>query len=162
MVKPKGSSRNRLAGGAYEEDIIHDINKLNLFVKLGRSAILNKKLDKRKLDIIPVEVDLFDEFIYRIQAKSSTKLVPYHRLLADLKKNFEGIPVVFHKKTTRVAEERFLTEGRFAILNEKDFVDIIADLKRYKEGYHILSEFWDSIADEEQPDAHKRLQKLGL
>jgi len=158
----KGSARNRLAGAAYEEEIVRDINRLELFVEVGRSSTLNKDLDRKKLDIIPVDADLFDEFIYRIQAKSTTKLVPYPKLLKDLKDNFDGIPVVFHKKTVRVAPERYLTEGRYAIMDEKDFLSIVADLERYKSGYDVLSQYWDSISDEEQPIAHKQLNKLGL
>lgn len=36
------------------------------------------------------------------------------------------------------------------------------DLKKYKKGFDILHEYFDSISDEEQPKVFKRLKKLGL
>lgn len=32
----------------------------------------------------------------------------------------------------------------------------------YKKGYEILSEYFDSISDEEQPKVMKRLEAIGL
>ena len=32
----------------------------------------------------------------------------------------------------------------------------------YKKGFEILSEYFDSISDEEKPKVHKRLMRLGL
>lgn len=158
----KGSSRNRLAGQAYEEEIVKKLDELNTFPKVGRTADLNKLLDKKKLDIIPVDPEDFKEFVYRIQAKTSTKVVPYGKLIADLKYHFEGIPVVLHKKTTRVASDRFLTEGTYAILEQSDFFTIIGDLERYTKGYRLIMEYWDSLPDSAKLDLHKTLEKLGL
>ena len=33
---------------------------------------------------------------------------------------------------------------------------------RYKEGYNILMEYFDSIPDEEKKSVHKRLERLGI
>lgn len=33
---------------------------------------------------------------------------------------------------------------------------------RYKEGFNILMEYFDSISDEERPKVDERLKKLGL
>ena len=163
MSKSPGyGSRNRLAGKAYELEIVKELNQLSLFPELGRTEDLNKKLDKKKLDIIPVDPSLFDEFKYRIQAKSTTKVVPYNRLLQELKENFKGMPVVLHKKTERVSDTRFLTEGKYAIMYEEDFIRVVADLQKYKKGYELLSQYWDSISDDEKPNAHKILVALGL
>lgn len=38
----------------------------------------------------------------------------------------------------------------------------VEDLRRYKKGYRILSEFWDSIPDELKDQTDKKLTKLGL
>lgn len=163
MSKEKiAGSRNRLAGKAYEEEIIRTIDATGLFPNLGRTEEINKGLDKKKLDIVPIDKTLVDEFEYKIQAKSTTRVVQYNRLLKELRDNFGGIPVILHKKTERVSDDRFLTEGRYAMLYQQDFLEIIADLKRFKEGYSLLSEYWDSISDEEQRVAHKRLSALGL
>jgi len=162
MTKKVVGSRNRLAGKAYEEEIIKEIDATGLFPHLGRTEEINKGLDKKKLDIVPIDKSLIDEFEYKIQAKSTTKIVQYNKLLGELKENFGGIPVVMHKKTERVSDDRFLTEGRYAIMYQEDFLRIIADLKRFKEGYGLLTQYWDSISDEEQRIAHEQLLKLGL
>lgn len=153
--------RNQLAGPAHENSIVKKINAIGIFPKVGRSAILDPDLDKRKLDIIPIDPSLFDKFVYRIQAKTTTQVVPYGKLLSELKQH-KGVPVVLHKKTKRVDNDRFLTEGSYAILEEDDFLKIIGDLEKYKRGYSELNEYFDSISDEEKPKLHKRLLKLGL
>lgn len=33
---------------------------------------------------------------------------------------------------------------------------------RYKKGYEILMEYFDSISDEEKPEVSKRLEEVGL
>ena len=38
----------------------------------------------------------------------------------------------------------------------------IAESPDYEKGYNILSDFWDSIADELKEDTNKRLLKCGL
>lgn len=35
-------------------------------------------------------------------------------------------------------------------------------LKIYKKGYGILAQYFDCISDQEKPNVHKRLTKLGL
>ena len=37
-----------------------------------------------------------------------------------------------------------------------------SELERYKQGYNELMCYWDSISDEEKPELHERLLKLGL
>jgi hypothetical protein len=36
------------------------------------------------------------------------------------------------------------------------------DLKKYKKGFNILYEYFDSISDEEKPKVDKKLKRLGL
>lgn len=36
------------------------------------------------------------------------------------------------------------------------------ELKKYRKGYHILGCYFDSISDEEQPKAIRKLSKIGL
>ena len=35
-------------------------------------------------------------------------------------------------------------------------------INKYKEGYYLLMEFWDSLPDEEKEELDKKLIKLGL
>jgi hypothetical protein len=154
--------RNQLAGPAYEREIVKKINAIGVFPEVGRTAELNPELDKQKLDIISVDPKLFDEFVYRIQAKSSTRTVPYGKLLKEIEDRHSGVPVILHKQTKRVENDRFLKAGAYAILNESDFFKIIEELKQYKEGFRELHAYWDSISDEEKPKLHERLKKIGV
>lgn len=36
------------------------------------------------------------------------------------------------------------------------------EIIKYKTAYHLLSEYFDSISDEERPKIHEKLTKLGL
>lgn len=153
--------RNQLAGPAYEKEIVTKINAIGIFPEVCRTAEHHPKLDEKQLDIVPIDANLFNEFIYRIQAKSSTKAVPYMKLLEELKQH-EGIPVIFHKKTRRVANNRFLTDGTYVILMEKDFLTLISEKERYTKGFNEVIAYFDSVSDEEQPKLHKRLTDLGL
>lgn len=33
---------------------------------------------------------------------------------------------------------------------------------KYKQGYWILMEYWDSLPEEEKPIIHKKLEEIGL
>ena len=35
-------------------------------------------------------------------------------------------------------------------------------LERYKIAYNLLMEYWDILPDEDKPELHKKLEKLGL
>ena len=39
---------------------------------------------------------------------------------------------------------------------------VLDEKEKYKKGYAILSEYFDSISDEEKPNVHKELCELGL
>lgn len=45
---------------------------------------------------------------------------------------------------------------------ESKLLKVKAELTKYKKAYEILSCYFDSISDEEQPKVAKRLGKLGL
>lgn len=153
--------RNMLAGPAYERELIKKINAIGVFPTVGRTADHAPELDADKIDLVTIDPELFDAFVYKIQAKSSTRTVPYGKLLSEMK-HHKGVPVVFHKQTKRVEHDRFLPTGAFAILEEKDFLKIIGDLERYKKGYKEVICYFDSISDDEKPKLHKRLTDLGL
>lgn len=40
--------------------------------------------------------------------------------------------------------------------------ELLDMVDKYKEGYNILMEYWDSLPDEEKPKIHKKLEKIGL
>ena len=155
--------RNTFAGEAYEKDLVDILNEIEVFPKVLSTKKLRPDLDRSKIDIYPVEEVDAKEFKYRIQAKSSTKHVNYADLLSKVGKIHESdVQVILHKKTKRVAEDRFITTGTYAILSQDNFLNLIADLERYKLGYAEVMTFWDSIPDEQQPELHKFLSSIGL
>lgn len=38
----------------------------------------------------------------------------------------------------------------------------VKELRKYKKGFDILSEYFDSISDEEKPKVHRALKRVGL
>tara|TARA_R110000744_G_scaffold348607_2_gene454199 strand:+ start:2118 stop:2594 length:477 start_codon:yes stop_codon:yes gene_type:complete len=156
------NQRNRLAGIAYEADIVEKFNDIPGSPEVGRSATLQPELDANKVDIVTIEPLEFEEFALKVQAKTSTKHVAYGKLLKEIEENEGKIPLILHRKTRRVEKDRFLTEGTYAILNQEDFFNIISELKKYKSGFEDVIQYFDSISDEEQPLLHKRLLDLDL
>ena len=45
---------------------------------------------------------------------------------------------------------------------EKEIDILVKSLKKYKKGFHILMEYYDSISDEEKPKVDRELKKIGL
>jgi len=39
---------------------------------------------------------------------------------------------------------------------------LLGEMNKYKQGYYILMEYWDSLPDEEREIVHKQLMKIGL
>jgi len=158
--------RNRLAGKAYEEEIVKRLNSSNLFPLLGLSRDYDPAADKRKIDIVPVNAK--DTFSYDIQAKVSTNKLQYPKLLSQMNESrtmtevVEKIPVIFHKYNTKSTTGKFLLRAKYAILYQDDFLEIIEHLERYRQGYNELMCYWDSISDEEKPKLAERLDKIGL
>jgi len=65
----------------------------------------------------------------------------------------------YYVDTEEEAKEQFIwdiAENNFEI--EK----VIEDEEKYKKGFEILMEYFDSISDEEKPKVDARLKKVGL
>lgn len=153
--------RNLIAGHLFEHKIADALNEYQLFPPLGISSELRKDLDKRKIDICTI--DKKDFFEYNIQSKTSTRKLPYPKLLDDLKEFSKGrVPVVLHNYTIRNEKGRFMPRQQYAILFMDDFFNIIAELKRYKLGFKILMDHWDAIDSRCQYDVDKQLKNIDL
>jgi len=44
----------------------------------------------------------------------------------------------------------------------KGDISKLEKLDKYKEGFNIVMEYWDSLPDEEKPKIDRRLRNLGL
>jgi hypothetical protein len=119
-------------------------------------------LDKMKVDLMTVEKDEHKFFPYNIQAKSSTSAVNYPKILDEMPGEVFRTNVVFHKKTKRVAVNRFITEGHYAILHRGQFLDMMIDLRRYQIAYNEFMCYWDSLPEDHQKELHQTLKNLSL
>jgi hypothetical protein len=154
--------RNTLAGPAYENELIEIFKGSKIFPHLCRTAISCPERDKMKVDLMPVEKEEDKFFPYNIQAKSSTSAINYPKVINEMPNEFDKTNVVFHKKTKRVAENRFITEGHYAILRRQEFLDIMIDLRRYQIAYNELMCYWDSLPEDHQKELHQTLKNLSL
>ncbi len=96
-------------------------------------------------------------FPYNVQAKSYSKSILYPKLLSEIECENGTINVIAHKQTQR-SGDRFMTRGKFAIMNIEDFWKLVA----YRRGYEILIQYFDSLTDEERVEADKQLKQVKL
>lgn len=162
MTQNKASSRNRLAGLAFEQHIIDQFKQLTLFPELGRTAELDPKLDALGIDLVVIDNSEAEKFKYKIQCKNTTKSIDYPRLLERINAQGKDIAVLFNRRTERQKSERYVAKGEYAILHAADFIKIIDNLRKFEDGFHEMSCYFDSIHPSEQPKLHERLKKLGL
>jgi hypothetical protein len=95
------------------------------FPKLGSSRELSRAMDARKVDISVVSPERWPEFPYRIQNKTSCTIIPFPKLLKEVRENNKnGIPVIFYQQTKK-ALTRFVVQDEFAILYMQDFIDMM-------------------------------------
>ena len=93
--------------------------------------------------------------------------------LKDHEKRLDGIAERLAENENRLARLRTAYEA-WGESNADDnlydaFMDVceevfgsVTTLERYKRGYHILMEYFDSISDEERPKVDAQLKSLGL
>jgi hypothetical protein len=155
--------RNTLAGRAYEYELVTEFNQLKLFPELGRSAEINPELDGMMFDIIPKNPNNSEGFKYMVQAKTSTKSLDYSKLFEKMDRNSTGfIPIIFHKKTERLADDRFSVIGRYGIMKQDDILQLIQAKEQYERGYRMLMDYWDSLPEYSHKDLNEQLIKIGL
>jgi len=106
-----------------------------------------------------IDMKLRVKGIYEIEIEKKT-LTDFYRLpttatfeeVIDVAQDFLMMQVDFVSKQQNT--EDMLT---FEVTEVKE-----GDECKYKQAYDILSEYWDSIADEEKPKVHKKLVALGV
>lgn len=152
--------RNRNAGHSFELEMADAFRKAG-FPHVVTSRSENRHRDAQKIDLVNKDELENGRLPYNIQCKNSVGKLSYQKLLSQLPKN-EGIVNVLVHKQTEKAVTRFITRDKFAILYLADFLTMVELLDKYKKGYTLLSDYFDSIPDDEKPAIHKQLQTLGL
>jgi len=110
---------NRRRGHSWELEMIH------LLKKMGYSKAVSSRQESRTLDAAKVDICYTPPFNF--QCKLHTKKVDYPKILGEMPE--EGINVILHKYSTR-DKQNFMTKGTYAILNLKDFLELIKPLIR--------------------------------
>lgn len=99
------------------------------FVFAACSRQHNRERDTMQVDLCNENEEVNGRLPYNIQCKTSTKTLPYPKLLNEIRKcnGRERVNVIFHKQTINV-NGKFQTRGEYAILELKDFYKMMDDL----------------------------------
>ena len=127
-----GSSRNRTAGHKWERDCAKILRDKGFpFVVTSRSE--NRKRDADKIDLMNTDEYENGLLPYSVQCKTLNTTAPYPKLLSEIKDMDGAIKVVLHRQTKKSEGGKFIESGRYACLHMDDFIDLIAELQKFKE-----------------------------
>lgn len=147
--------RNRNAGHAWERENVDDFKKF--FPQVATSRSCNRARDADKVDLAYADEHKYGRFPYNVQSKNYSKSVLYPKLLSEMPQEDGIINVVLHKQTEKVGD-RFMTRGKYAIMNYEDFFKFVI----YRLGYEELMAYVDFVPDAERKELEKALKDLGL
>lgn len=116
---------NRTAGHAWERKCVKLMKECG-FDKVVTSRSESRATDNKKIDIMNEDPWTNGKLPISIQAKNYSKRIKYDELLKEI--DTTEIPVIFHKYTQK-ATTKFVTKGKYAILNLEDFLTLIKKLK---------------------------------
>ena len=106
---------NRTAGHAWERECLNLLKHLFPNAKTSRNE--SKTRDDQKVDLCFTEP-------YNIQCKTTNTNLDYEAILKSMPDEPTNINVIFHKKTKK-SNTRFLTVGKYVILQLDDFLKLI-------------------------------------
>lgn len=147
--------RNRNAGHGWELELVKEF--LPLYPGVATSRAVNRFRDAQKVDLAYPDEHTMGRFPYNVQAKSYSKPILYPKLLSEIMQSDDAINVIAHKQTQR-SGERFMTRGKFAVLNFSDFMKLVA----FRRGFEELQKYIDFIPDSERQELDKFLQSIKL
>lgn len=162
-------SSNKKRGSIFELKIINQMKFTKFFTNIGSSRQYSRSRDGEGLDVVSTDESLYGRLNYNLQTKTIQGQPNYQTVLEYLPK-VEGIPNIFiHKKTKKSEGGRFMEVGTYAFLYWDDMLMIMTDrearlqeAEKYKQGFEILNQYFDSIDDEFKPEVHNKLVELGL
>lgn len=155
-------TRNKVAGSKYELEIVHRFkNSCRFFEHIATSRLVSRLRDGQKIDLCSIDEDTYGRLQYNVQTKT-IKGQPNYELELNKLPEIEGIINVFLHKKTEKRGTRFFTTGNYAFMTEDNFFRLVADRERYRIGFEILNQYFDSISDEFKEEVHKQLENLGL
>lgn len=124
------SNRNREAGHSYERDCIKQFRKAG-FKHVKSSRQVNRSRDAQKIDLANEDELDNGRFPFNVQCKNIAGACNYHKVMEEIP-IIPGIKnVVLHKRTKKIGS-KFITEGRYALMYEADFFQLVQQLEYYK------------------------------
>jgi len=117
------ASRNRTAGHNFERECVKKLKKI------GFTEAVTARSESRNLDNLGV--DIANTHPYIIQCKNKVNNPNYHSIIEDMPQNI-GIPIIFHRKTSKSNKGRFITKGEYTIIRMIDFLDLLEKVKKYE------------------------------
>lgn len=156
-MEPKKTSgkRNRNAGHSWERELVQEF--LPFYPGVATSRAVNRYRDAQKIDLAYPDEHTMGRFPYNVQAKSYSKPILYPKLLSEIQADPDAINVIAHKQTER-SGERFMTRGKFAILDLSAFMKLVA----YRRGFEEIQKYIDFIPDKERKELEKTLSQFNI
>lgn len=151
------SRNNRTAGHRFETETITLLRESGLFPHAVSCRSENRTRDGQKVDIINRDEGVNGRMEYNIQCKNSSLIQHYARILKEMPVVSGVMNVIFHKFTKK-AGSRFITQGKYALTTQDDFLE----LAKYRRGYDILSKHAKDLPIGMQSQIQSELQQIGL
>lgn len=138
MTTPKKKRRNNRSAGHSFELTVRDWFRILGFPHLVTSRSESRSRDAQKVDLINQDEHVNGRFPYNVQCKNMCSHLKYKKVLGDIRAAPGVINVVIHKLTTNLLKAGtkgsvFVHSGTYAILDVKDFLAMVAKIKKLEE-----------------------------
>lgn len=137
--------------GARNRSVGHNLERLvvNMLKAIGYNHAVTSRSESKNRDDSGVDIMNHNEIDngrlpYNIQCKCSTDRPQYDKILSEMPKHKGVKNVIIHKYTIKQGT-LFNPRGHFAILSMGDFLDMVANLRMYRERENKKEDPNDSI-----------------
>lgn len=150
--------RNRSAGIGWELECIKDLKEIG-FTHVVSTRSESRNRDDQKIDLMNKDELKNGRLPYNFQCKNVMGKLDYLKVLESMPQDIP--PVILHKYTQK-SGKIFVTKRKVAILDISVFSRLLNKAEKYEKGFNLLSEYFDSISEEEKIKLDKKLKILGL
>lgn len=123
-------SRSRRVGHGWERELAE------MFRSIGYKDVIttrqgSRELDNLKIDLMNSNTSKEGRLPWNVQAKCVKGHLSYGKVLEELPTEQGIVNVICHKSTKKV-NNRFIEQGRYAILYLDDFIEMVKKLREYE------------------------------
>ena len=112
------ANRNRTAGHNWEREVINDLKEIG-YIEAVSSRQASREADNAGIDIC-------NTGNIAIQCKNAAKNIDYHKINKSM--NTGKNKIIVHKKTEK-KNDRFIEQGRYAVVEYDFFMKLLASWK---------------------------------